>query len=134
MSQRLEVDLRRIPAADIQGVFRFLSDRAVLRCSSGSEILGAGAPVGMMSVANGRHAGAGALVQLVSIFDHNNHAMLSADELFHLNDPNTSAAGSVLMLERGERVELGFRRKKDLVLFTNLRAILIDRDSQWADE
>ena len=50
----------------------------------------------------------------------------------HLNDIIASPAAAVLMLDRGERVELGFRRKMDLVLFTNLRAILIDRDSQWA--
>ena len=68
--------------------------------------------------------GAGALARIMGLFDHDNVQMVSASAAAEMNAMGqNSPAEALLMLDKGERVELGFKRKKDLVLFTNLRCV-----------
>ena len=62
--------------------------------------------------------------QFQEFFDRDNMSMLSNEEVAQFN--HTLRSDPPLLMPE-EAIELGFRRKKDLVLFTNFRFLHVDR-------
>ena len=68
----------------------------------------------------------GTATKFVSFFDRDNMSMLSNDEIADLNQ-QLRCSPPLLLAENLEQIELGFQRKKDLILFTNRRLLHVDR-------
>lgn len=122
VSSRVTFDLKKINI-DMSEIFYFLSDRLILHRGDNSQFKDL--PIPKQPAKSMNDGGNNKITQFMSFFDGNNMSQLTDAECAD----NTNLLSGTFLLP-GETIEIGFRKKKDLILFTNLRLLSIDHQKQ----
>ena len=121
ISSRITQDLSK-GKCDVMAIHNFMSDRCVLNFADQTSFT-QDIPSFLPFTATGN---TGAAEKFISFFDRDNLSMLSSEEIVELNQ-QLRCQPPLLLSENVEHIELGFKKKKDLMLFTNLRLLHVDR-------
>eukprot|EP00392_Amoebophrya_sp_AT5.2_P003039 g3044.t1 len=122
-------------SCDLLAVHNFLSDRVVFHYGSAAQDVVAGSPPPPLS--GFQHGGGtwtsdkpkgilGLIQKGLAILDRDNFRQLDEEELTWLTAKLDTPPGEVLLPSTIEWIEMGFRNRNDLILFTNLRLFVVD--------
>ena len=124
ISSRIKQDLSK-GQCDVMAIHNFMSDRCVLFFADQTSFTPDLPPfLHYTSLAE-----PSAATKFNAFFDRDNMSMLSTEEMNMLNQ-QLRYAPPLLLSEQFESIQIGFQRKKDLMLFTNLRVLHVDRKKQ----